>query len=55
MIINFGDLTIQEAQVVLAGLKKLPMDVVETLHNKLLAIANEQFLAQQPTEEAPVE
>lgn len=48
MNINFGDLTIQEAQVVLAGLKKLPMEVVETLHNKLLTIANEQFLAQQP-------
>jgi len=48
MIINFGDLTIQEAQVILAGLKKLPMEVVESLHNKLLAMANEQFLAQQP-------
>ena len=48
MIINFGDLTIQEAQVVLAGLKKLPMEVVENLHNKLLTMANEQFLAQQP-------
>jgi hypothetical protein len=48
MNINFGDLTIQEAQVVLTALKKLPMDVVETLHNRLLAVANEQFLAQQP-------
>lgn len=48
MIINFGDLTIQEAQVILAGLKKLPMEVVETLHNRLLQVANEQFLAQQP-------
>jgi len=47
MIINFTDLTIQEAQLVLAGLKKLPMDIVEALHNKLLASANEQFLAQQ--------
>jgi len=48
MIINFGDLTIQEAQLVLTGLKKLPMDMVETLHNRLVAMANEQFLAQQP-------
>ena len=48
MIINFGELTIQEAQVVLAALKKLPMEVVEGLHNKLLNMANEQFLAQQP-------
>jgi len=48
MIINFGDMTIQEAQLVLAGLKKLPMDMVEALHNRLLATANEQFLAQAP-------
>jgi hypothetical protein len=48
MNINFGDMTIQEAQIVLAGLKKLPMDMVEALHNRLLNTANEQFLAQQP-------
>jgi hypothetical protein len=48
MNINFGDLTIQEAQLVLAGLKKLPMEVVEALHNRLLTAANEQFIAQQP-------
>ena len=48
MIINFGDLTIQEAQIILTALKKLPMEVVEPLHNRLLAMANEQFLAQQP-------
>jgi hypothetical protein len=48
MIINFENLTIQEAQLVLAGLKKLPMDMVEALHNRLLESANEQFLAQQP-------
>jgi len=48
MNINFGDLTIQEVQVILAGLKKLPMEVVEALHNRLLNMANEQFIAQQP-------
>ena len=48
MIINFGDITIQEAQLILAGLKKLPMEAVEVLHNRLLVIANEQFVAQQP-------
>ena len=48
MVINFGDLTVQEAQVVLSGLKKLPMEVVEQLHNRLLESANQQFLAQQP-------
>ena len=46
-------MTIQEAQVVLAALKKLPMEVVEVLHNRLLAVANEQFLAQQPKTEQP--
>lgn len=48
MIINFTDLNIQEAQLILTGLRKLPMDAVEALHNRLLASANEQFLAQQP-------
>jgi hypothetical protein len=48
MIINFGDFTIQEAQVILTGLKKLPLEVVEQLHARLLNTANEQFLAQQP-------
>jgi hypothetical protein len=48
MIINFGDMTIQDAQMVLACLKKLPMEAVEQLHNRLLATANEQFIAQQP-------
>ena len=48
MIINFGDMSIQDAQLVLAGLKKLPMEAVEQLHNRLLSTANEQFLAQQP-------
>lgn len=48
MVINFGDFTIQEAQVILAGLKKLPLEVVEQLHARLLNTANEQFLAQQP-------
>lgn len=54
MIINFGDLSIQDAQLVLAGLKKLPMDTVEQLHNRMLAIANEQFIAQQPVAEEEV-
>jgi len=48
MIINFGDLTIQEAQILIAGLKKLPMEVVEELSNRLTGMANEQYLAQQP-------
>jgi hypothetical protein len=54
MIINFGDLSIQEAQLLLTGLKKLPMETVEGLHNRLLAMANEQFIAQQPKPEEVV-
>lgn len=54
MIINFGELSIQEAQLVLSGLKKLPMEIVEGLHNKLLSMANEQFIAQQPKPEEVV-
>lgn len=54
MIINFGDLSIQEAQLILTGLKKLPMDAVEGLHNRLLTMANEQFIAQQPKPEEVV-
>ena len=54
MIINFGDLSIQEAQLLLTGLKKLPMDAVEGLHNRLLTMANEQFIAQQPKPEEVV-
>lgn len=55
MIINFGDLSIQEAQLLLTGLKKLPMETVEGLHNRLLAMANEQFISQQPKPEEVVE
>ena len=47
-MITFANLDVKEVQLLLAGLKKLPMEVVENLHNKLLTTANEQFLAQQP-------
>jgi hypothetical protein len=56
------DHSVQEMELILAGLKKLPMELVENLHNKLKAEANAQFTAQAqamatPTEtpEAPTE
>ena len=47
-MITFADIDVKDVQLILAGLKKLPMDMVEALHNRLLATANEQFMAQQP-------
>jgi hypothetical protein len=40
------DHSVQEMELILAGLKKLPMELVENLHNKLKADANAQFTAQ---------
>jgi hypothetical protein len=44
-MITFADIEVKDVQLILAGLKKLPMELVEELHNKLLASANEQWLA----------
>jgi hypothetical protein len=44
-MITYADLDVKEVQLLLAGLKKLPMELVEELHNKLLASANEQWIA----------
>jgi hypothetical protein len=44
-MITFADLDVKEVQLLLAGLKKLPMELVEELHNKLLASANDQWIA----------
>jgi hypothetical protein len=50
-MITFADLDVKEVQLLLAGLKKLPMELVEELHNKLLASANDQWI----TKNKPVE
>ena len=53
-MITFADLDVKEVQLLLAGLKKLPMELVEELHNKLLASANEQWIAKnKPVEGQP--
>ena len=44
-MITFADIEVKDVQLILAGLKKLPMELVEELHNKLLASANEQWIA----------
>ena len=44
-MITFADLDVKEVGLILAGLKKLPMELVEELHNKLLASANDQWIA----------
>ena len=44
-MITYADLDVKEVQLILAGLKKLPMELVEELHNKLLASANDQWIA----------
>ena len=53
-MITFADLDVKEVQLILAGLKKLPMELVEELHNKLLASANDQWIAKnKPVEGQP--
>jgi hypothetical protein len=53
-MIDFLNIEVKDVQLILAGLKKLPMELVEELHNKLLASANEQWLAKnKPVEGQP--
>jgi hypothetical protein len=53
-MITFADIDVKDVQLILAGLKKLPMELVEELHNKLLASANEQWIAKnKPVEGQP--
>jgi len=55
-MINFTNIDVKDVQLILAGLKKLPMELVEELHNKLLASANEQWIAKtKPMETNPEE
>ena len=46
-MINFINLTVQEVELILAGLRKLPMEVVAEFHAKLHKDATEQFQAIQ--------
>jgi len=46
-MINFLNLTVQEVELILAGLRKLPMEVVAEFHAKLHKDATEQFQAAQ--------
>lgn len=54
-MITFANIEVKDVQLILAGLKKLPMELVEELHNKLLASANEQWIAKTKPMESNVE
>ena len=54
-MIDFVNIEVKDVQLILAGLKKLPMELVEELHNKLLASANEQWIAKNKPVEGNVQ
>lgn len=55
-MINLMNLTVQEVDTILMGLRKLPMEVVAELHGKIFQSGREQFDAlQKESEEAPKE
>jgi hypothetical protein len=54
-MITFANIDVKDVQLILAGLKKLPMDLVEELHNRLLASANEQWIAKNKPVEGQAE
>ena len=49
-MINFLNLTVQEVDTILAGLRKLPMELVAELHAKLHQDATTQWQALQAKE-----
>ena len=54
-MITFANIEVKDVQLILAGLKKLPMELVEELHNKLLASANDQWIAKNKPIEGQAE
>lgn len=51
------NLTVQEVDTILMGLRKLPMELVAELHEKIFKSGREQFdaLQKESQEEAPKE
>lgn len=47
--------SVQEMELILAGLRKLPMEIVEEFHNRLKADATAQFQAKSVTLQAPTD
>ena len=45
--------TTAELELILAGLRKLPMELVQKLHDEIIHKANASVNAQLPQEEAP--
>lgn len=50
-MISFTNLTVQEADVVINGLRKLPIEIAGDLHQKLLMTATQQYAAAQKKQE----
>ena len=53
-MISFTNLTVQEADLVINALRKLPIEIALDLHNKLLFSATQQYAAMQKQEEPKV-
>jgi hypothetical protein len=56
-MINLMNLTVQEVDTILAGLRKLPMEIVAELHEKIFQTGRDQFdaLQKEAQEEVPKE
>ena len=50
-MINFVNLTVQEADIIINGLRKLSIEVAGDLHQKLLISATQQYQAAKKAEE----
>lgn len=51
-MINFTNLTVQEADTIINGLRKLPIEVAGELYQRLFTTASQQYAASQAKEEA---
>lgn len=51
-MINFTNLTVQEADTIINGLRKLPIEVAGELYQRLFTTASQQYAASQAKKEA---
>ena len=47
--------TTGELELILAGLRKLPMEMVQELHDRIIRVANEEVAKQLPKQEPKAE
>lgn len=50
-MISFTNLTVQEADIIINGLRKLPIEIAAELHQKLLMSATQQYATAQKKQE----